>query len=126
MMEDNGDGFDLIREALRIAIERETLRGVAVRVGMSPTGLQKFVAGSRPTGKTREKTRAWFHREAGLNRLATDDAEGVLRQLVGTLPEPDRGVRRLLDSVEAAYFEAGMWTPEWVRRVRQQVRAGRD
>lgn len=125
-MHDGGGEFDHIRNALRLAIERTSLRGVAAQVGMSPTGLQEFVDGSSPYGKTRAKVRTWFYRETGLNNLTADDAAGVLRRLVCTLPEPDRGVRRLLDSVEAAYIEEGMYAPEWVKRVRHVVRTGRN
>jgi len=114
--------FDPIREALRIAIERKTLRFVAVQVGMSPTGLQQFVAGARPYGKTKERTRAWFYRQSEMNALAPDDAVRFLRQFVGTLPEPDRAIARLLDSVESLYREQGMYAPAWVNHVRQVVR----
>jgi hypothetical protein len=107
-MEDSRDEFDRIREALRSAIERKTLRAVALQVGMSPTGLQQFVAGASPYGKTREKVRAWFYREAGMSSIVTEEAAQLLRRLVGTIPEPDHGVRWILDTVEAAYREAGM------------------
>jgi len=118
------DALDRIRDALRSAIERTTLRSVALRVGMSPTGLQEFVAGANPYGKTREKVRFWFYREAGFSSIAPDDAARLLRRLVGTLPEPERGVARLLDCVESAYRESGMYSPEWVKRVRQVVLRG--
>jgi hypothetical protein len=121
MEDDSRDELDRIRKALRSAIERKTLRAVALQVGMSPTGLQQFVAGASPYGKTREKVRAWFYREAGMNSIVTEEAAQLLRRLVGTIPEPDHGVRRILDTVEAAYREAGMYSPEWVRRVRQRV-----
>ena len=122
-MTDHASHDDLarIRDALRSAIKRSTLRSVALRVGMSPTGLQEFVAGANPYGKTREKVRNWFYREAGFSTIAPDDAVVLMRRLVGTLPEPERGVARLLDTVESAYREAGMYSPEWVKRVRQVV-----
>jgi len=119
------DDLERIREALRREIGRTTLRAMALRVGMSPTGLQEFVAGgTRPYGKTRERVRAWFYREAGFSSVAAADAAVLLRRLVGTLPHPDRGVRRLLDCVETAYREAGMFSPEWVSRVRQMMSRG--
>ena len=62
----------------------------------------------------------------GASTVTVDDAAGVLRRRVGTLPEPDHGVRRLPDSVEAAYIEAGMYTPEWVGRALQLVTAKGD
>jgi len=118
---DDTSELDRIRNALRAAIERKTLRAVAIQVGMSPTGLREFVAGSRPYGKTREKVRAWFYRAAEMNALSPDDAVRFLRNFVGTLPEPDRGVARLLDSVESLYREAGMFAPAWVGRMRRLV-----
>ena len=127
MQQNTGGDLDRIRDALREAISRTTLRAVALRVGMSPTGLQEFVAGSRPYAKTCEKVRAWFYREAGFTSIAPDDAVILLRRLVGTLPEPERGVARLLDTVESAYRESGMFSPDWVKRVRQVVAtAGKD
>ena len=123
MHEDAARELDRFRDALREAIARSTLRAVARRVGMSPTGLQEFVAGGgRPYGKTREKVRMWFYREAGFGSIAPEDASVLLRRLVGTLPEPEQGVARLLDTIEAAYHESGMFSPEWVNRVRQVVR----
>jgi hypothetical protein len=126
MQSETDRDLDRIRDALRAAIERSTLRAVALRVGMSPTGLQEFVAGTRPYGKTREKVRSWFYREAGFSGIDDEEAAALLRRLVGTLPQPDGGVARLLDSVEAAYREAGMFSPEWVKRVRQVVTRGRS
>jgi len=127
MREDSSDHeLDRIREALREAIARTTLRAVARRVGMSPTGLQEFVAGgSRPYGKTREKVRMWFYWEAGFSSIAPDDAAWLLRRLVGTLPEPERGVVRLLDTVELAYHASGMFSPEWVKQVREALARAR-
>jgi hypothetical protein len=120
-MMNRGGEFERIREALRFAIERQTLRHVAIQVGMSPSGLQLFVDGTKPYGKTREKVRAWFYREAGMNALPPDDAVRFLRQFVGTLPEPDRAITRLLDSVESLYREQGMFAPDWVGHVRSLV-----
>lgn len=110
-----------IRNALRSAIERLTLRAVALQVGMSPTGLQQFVAGSSPYGKTRQKVRAWYYREAGFASIPAQDAAFLLRRLVGTLPEPDAGVARLLHCVEEAYATAGMFAPGWIAEVRSAL-----
>jgi len=110
-----------IRSALRGAIERLTLRAVALQVGMSPTGLQHFLAGASPYGKTRQKVRAWYYREAGFASIPAEDAAFLLRRLVGTLPEPDAGVARLLRCVEEAYATAGMFAPGWVTEVRNAL-----
>ncbi|MFL5383370.1 MAG: hypothetical protein ACJ8GN_12705 [Longimicrobiaceae bacterium] len=91
---------------------------------MSPTGLQQFVAGgASPYGKTRQKVRAWYYREAGFASIPAQDAAFLLRRLVGTLPEPDTGVARLLRCVEEAYASAGMFAPGWVAEVRNALAA---
>jgi hypothetical protein len=119
---DESEEFERIREALSNAIDRHTLRFVALQVGMSPTGLQQFVAGSnKPYGKTKGKVRAWFYSQAAMNALTPDEAVRVLRRFVVTLAEPDRAVVRLLDSVESLYREQGMFAPDWVGRVRTRL-----
>jgi hypothetical protein len=109
------------RSALRQAIARSTLRAVARDVGMSPSGLQKFLDGTNPYGKTRERLRMWYFREAGFSGYAVEDAAYILRRLVGTLPTPDYGVAGLLDAVDTAYQREGMRAPEWVRLVRHEL-----
>jgi hypothetical protein len=114
--------YERYRLALRDAIARSTLRAVAKSVGMSPTGLQNFLDGTNPYGKTRERLRFWYFREAGFSSYAVEDAAYILRRLVGTLPAPDHGVADLLAAVEGAYRRAGMMAPGWVRLVRHELR----
>jgi hypothetical protein len=109
------------RAAVRDAIARSTLRTVAKDVGMSPSGLQNFLNGTNPYGKTRERLRVWYFREAGFSSFGVEDAAYILRRLVGTLPAPDHGVAGVLDAVESAYRRAGMYAPEWVRLVRHEL-----
>jgi len=109
------------RAALRQTIARSTLRAVAREVGMSPSGLQNFLDGSNPYGKTRERLRLWYFREVGFGSFPAEDAAYILRRLVGTLPAPDRGVAGVLDAVDTAYQNEGMRAPEWVRLVRHEL-----
>ena len=113
--------YDRYRQAVHDAIARSTLRAVARSVGMSPSGLQKFLDGANPYGKTRERLRFWYFREAGFSSYAVEDAAFILRRLLGTLPVPDQGIGSLLDAVEGAYHRAGMHAPEWVRLVRHEL-----
>jgi hypothetical protein len=112
------------RDAVRQAIASSTLRAVAKEVEMSPTGLQKFLEGTNPYGKTKERLRFWYYRQAGFSSFAVEDAVFILRRLVGTLPTPDHGVAGVLEAVEVAYQRAGMMAPEWVRLVRRELREG--
>lgn len=109
------------RLALADAIDHSTLRAVARSVGMSPSGLTKFLDGTKPYGPTVERLREWYFRQAGMHQTPPEEIVGVLRRLVVTLPEPDCGVVNLLAAVDTSYQEAGMYTPEWVKAVRGLV-----
>jgi hypothetical protein len=109
------------RHILRDEVEHSTLRLVASRVGMSPTGLQNFLDGTKPYGKTREKVRAWFYREYGINHLSSHDATMLLQRIVGTLPAPEPTLLKILEVVEAGYAGQGVQAPRWISGVRIEV-----
>lgn len=114
--------LERFRNALHAAVERSSLRSVAAVVGMSPTGLSKLIAGAQPYGKTVERLRAWFYRAGDLNGVAPQETARQLRRMVDTLPEPDRGVENLLETVDRLYQTAGMMPPTWVGCVRALLR----
>jgi hypothetical protein len=118
--------LERFRSALAAAIARSSLRAVARKVGMSPTGLTNFVGGKRPYGKTVERVRYWYYREAGLSQLAAGEIAELMRRMVGTLPEPDAGVVHLLGAVAHSYHAAGMHSPDWVRDVRRLLQLAAD
>ena len=107
--------------ALEDAVDRSTLRAVAVAVGMSPTGLRKFLDGTKPYGPTVERLRIWYYHKAGVHLTPPAEIASLLRRLVVTLPQPDGGVAKVLAAVEASYREAGMYPPAWVDAVRALV-----
>lgn len=109
-----------LRAALRDAVVSRTVRGVAVELGMSPTGLSNFIAGTQPYGKTMHRLRTWAERNGIGGMPQTVDAD-QLRRYVETLPDPDAGVRLLLDAVDEAYATAKMFTPGWVQQVRREL-----
>jgi hypothetical protein len=117
----NDAASERFRQAVRDAIAGSTLRAVAKDVGMSPSGLQKFLDGTRPYRKTKERLRFWYFRQAGFGSFPVEDAAYILRRLVGTLPTPDYGVAGVLDAVDTAYERQGMRAPEWVRLVRHEL-----
>lgn len=114
---------DLVRYriALKDAIALTSLRAVARQVGMSPTGLTKFLDGTNPYGPTIERVRIWYYYRAGVQQTAPDEIISALRRFVVTLPEPNTGVARLLAAVDASYQDAGMFAPEWVGAARALV-----
>jgi hypothetical protein len=114
--------LERFRVALRDRVNRSTLRGVALEVDMSPSGLSKFIEkGTKPYAPTIERLRNWYYHRTGVHHRSPDEIAATLRNLVVTLPEPDAGVANLLAAVDASYAEAGMFAPEWVDAVRAVV-----
>jgi hypothetical protein len=109
------------RVALEDAIALTSLRAVARAVGMSPTGLTKFLDGTNPYGPTLERVRTWYYSSAGMHQTPSEEIISLLRRFVVTLPEPNTGVVDLLAAVDAAYQHAGMYVPEWVSAARAHL-----
>jgi hypothetical protein len=110
-----------MRAVLRDAVGARTLRAVAGELEMSPSGLSNFIAGTQPYGKTLHRFRAWFEREVGISGVPPPVVADQLRRFVWTLPDPDTGVRLLLDAVDRAHADAKMFAPGWVQRVRREL-----
>ncbi|MCA1791645.1 MAG: hypothetical protein LC667_17875, partial [Thioalkalivibrio sp.] len=68
--------IDRLREAVTIRVQATSLRSVARQVGMSPSGLDKFLMGGMPYQKSRRKLFDWLHRERG-NLGAEHTVDGV-------------------------------------------------
>lgn len=95
--------IDRLRNAIVLRVQATSLRAVARQVGMSPSGLDKFLSGGTPYTKSRRKLFDWLHRErhnlhsdltadgmaaalgALVRDLAPDRREGALHTLLGTL-----------------------------------------
>jgi len=116
----------LLRQALRDEIAATSLRHVSRQVGMSPTGLQKFMAGGHPLTATRRRVERWYVLH-GPGRLASgltaESAMAVLRVLVQDLsPARHRPtLEALVRSLEDAYRTARLPQPEWLGEVRAAV-----
>jgi hypothetical protein len=114
-----------LREAVEQQVAERSLRHAARQVGMSPTGLQKFLSGTAPAESTCRKLERWaFERAASGEPPTAESALAVLRFLVGALP-PRRhleALARLLTVLESAHAEAGL-EPEWLAGARHAVDA---
>lgn len=116
----------ILRQALRGEAAATSLRSVSRQVGMSPTGLQKFLDGGHPYSATRRKLERWYVLH-GPGRhapgLEGDSAAGILRVMVQDLT-PARQ-RPTLDSLvgmlEEAYDLAGLPRPAWIGDVRAEL-----
>lgn len=100
-------------------MQATSLRNVSGMVGMSPTGLQKFLDGAHPYSATRRKLERWYllHGPGRLQAgLQGDSALSILRVLVQDLsPARHRPtMEMLLDSLEEAYRTARLPRPAWL------------
>lgn len=120
---------DRLREAINARLATTSLRGLARDVGMSPSGLQKFLDGAAPYFPTQQKLERWFVRETAACRVdrSLESWLAALMLLVGDLPPARRGpaALELLDRLEAAYRSSPSPPPPWLGELRRAVRENR-
>jgi hypothetical protein len=113
----------LVREALSAAVEQESLREVARKVGMSPTGLRGMITGADPYAKTWDKALAWYARRITARRadraphaLDAETVAGLFDLLLRDLPERHRaGARaRALLAFSTVFAACGVAPPAWL------------
>ena len=120
--------IDRLREAVTIRVQATSLRSVARQVGMSPSGLDKFLTGGMPYQKSRRKLFDWLSRERG-NLGAEHTVDGVaaaLSSLVRDLP-PDRRARALLallDTLRGLYDTHTDHAPGWLGELADKAAEG--
>jgi len=110
-----------LRENVALRVAATSLPEVARQVGMSPAGLERFLAGGTPLARSRQKLEEWYDREGG--RPAPDvTAAGVevalgamLRDLPGELRPQATG--RMVGVVCEVYCSAGVPAPPWLREL---------
>ena len=103
-----------IREAASLIRTETSLRKVARDVGMSPTGLSKFMEGAQPYAHTYSKLRNWYVRKGThLSPLDTNDAQAAIDMLTGHLPDREKAEcqGRLLEVLAEAPATS---RPSWV------------
>lgn len=117
-----------LREAVTIRVQATSLRSVARQVGMSPSGLDKFLSGAMPYQKSRRRLFDWLHRERhnlGAD-LTVDGIAAALGSLVRDLP-PDRraqALHTLLDTLRSLYAEHTETAPRWLAEITQKAAEG--
>jgi hypothetical protein len=120
--------IDRLREAVTIRVQATSLRSVARQVGMSPSGLDKFLMGGMPYQKSRRKLFDWLSRERG-NLGAEHTVDGVaaaLASLVRDLP-PDRrekALGALLDTLRGLYDAHTDHAPGWLGELTRKAAEG--
>lgn len=113
--EHTGDTVSRVREAVERAVATDGLRPVAREVGMSPSGLQKFLGGGRPYATTWRKLRDW-HEKVDPSPPAPAAADMMLGPLLGDFPPSRRDTlrRELVQLLRSAYRRSGIEIPPWL------------
>jgi hypothetical protein len=116
--------FDHVREALRHAAERSSLRSVANAVGLSAAGVLKLLRGSQPRAETRERLIRWYLASAPHpNEPSSGEAREAIRLLLGNLqsdPVLDSFVHGVASMVAVAHHARGVKPPRWVIEVQKE------
>lgn len=124
--EDYAAGQPLIRrmrQAVAARAETTSLRATAREVGMSPTGLKKFVGGTAPYTKTVHRLRSWYlqHAVTSKEELSAEDALAAFGVLVHGLPPGAAralAIERMIEGLEQGYVRTGRKVPAWVASAR--------
>jgi hypothetical protein len=118
MDESLADSIDRLRENVAIRVHATSLRSVARQVGMSPSGLEKFIAGGTPYSNTRRKLVEWWYREGTQSHLdlSADGVAVALGTLVRDLPPErrERTLRELMGTLRELYAAQGDACPAWL------------
>ncbi|HEX2080021.1 MAG TPA: hypothetical protein VHG08_20045 [Longimicrobium sp.] len=112
-----------LRAAVAERVERTSLRSAAREIGMSPTGLKKFLDGNMPYTKTIHRLRAWYVHHAADRQEETsgEAAFSAFGVLVHDLPPGTQSqtVEAMLHCIEQGYLTTRRPVPAWVRQLRQ-------
>ncbi|HSU17397.1 hypothetical protein [Longimicrobium sp.] len=113
-----------LREVAAARVESTSLRGVAREIGMSPTGLKKFLMGTAPYSPTVRRLRKWYLQYAALPaaEITYHHASSALVVLTHDLaPEPKREASDcVLECLGRAYEASGRTRPGWVADLRAE------
>jgi transcriptional regulator with XRE-family HTH domain len=111
-----------LREAAAARVENTSLRAVAREIGMSPTGLTKFLRGTVPYSPTLRRLRKWYLQFGAPNppSVGIDEASAALAILThDLLPGARRAATNaVLEVMGAGYDRSGKPRPRWIADLR--------
>jgi hypothetical protein len=114
-----------LRETAAARVENTSLRSVAREIGMSPTGLKKFLQGTAPYSPTLRRLRSWYVQYAAVQsgNVGLEDATAALNVLVHDLaPDPRRDTAGcLLECVGRGYDQSGKARPSWMTELQSRL-----
>lgn len=108
-----------LRSAAAARVEATSLRSVSREIGMSATGLSKFLDGNAPYLPTLNRLRNWYLRYAAVPADATlseSDAHAALSALVHDLSPEARhhAIDDMLRCMRDGYQRSGHEQPGWI------------
>ena len=116
-----------LRTAATARVEHTSLRGVAREIGMSPTGLKKFLQGTAPYSPTLRRLRKWYihHAAVPLEKVEKVDASAAITVLTYDLGGMNRVETAdcVLDCLGRGYDASGRHRPVWVAELRELLKA---
>lgn len=122
--------LERLRETVALRVQASSLRAVAREVGMSPAGLEKFLAGETPYSRSRQRLQEWWVREASRPRsdLTVEGVEVAIGALVRDLPPEHRveAIRRVVAALQGLYEDEGTPVPAWLAELAETWLGGGD
>lgn len=108
---------ETLRGAAADRIEQTSLRQTAREIGLSPTGLLKFVEGSRPYRGTARKLEAWYARRAARDGggHSPETVAAAVRVLATVMSREDRAgfVDEVLGRISGSLPADQRWRAEF-------------
>ncbi|HEX6373854.1 MAG TPA: hypothetical protein VF006_33305 [Longimicrobium sp.] len=107
-----------LRDTVAARAENTSLRRVAGEIGMSPTGLKKFLQGTDPYSPTLRRLRSWYVQYAAVQsgEVQLEDASAAINVLLHDVaPAARRGMAsRVIGALALGYKETGRDSPAWL------------
>lgn len=117
-----------LRGSVAAHAENTSLRRVASAIGMSATGLKKFLDGADPYSPTLQRLRTWYVKYAAVpgGHLGLEDASAALNVLLADLaPEArHRMAGQVIDALVGGYGKTGGDSPAWLSDLRSRYAGG--
>lgn len=111
-----------LRGSVAAHAENTSLRRVARAIGMSATGLKKFLEGGNPYAPTLRLLRTWYVKHAAIpgGHVQLEDASAALNVLLHDLaPEArHRMAGQVIDALAGGYGKTGGDSPAWLSDLR--------
>jgi hypothetical protein len=117
-----------LRGSVAAHAENTSVRRVARAVGMSATGLKKFLEGGDPYSPTLRRLRTWYVKHAAVpgGHVQLEDASAALNVLLHDLaPEArHRMAVQVIDALAGGYGKTGRASPAWLCDLRARYADG--